>query len=286
MLSRWTNSMAVLGLVLGLQGNLLAEPGSLRILQFPGEGATWCLGINPRSEMVGEYWVGSHAYGFHLRGDTYTRIDYPGSTFSYAFDINARGDIVGTYGNGTRNFGFLLRGGEASAIEVPGSKSNGAQGINPSGDIVGWTTSLADNKTRAYALRAGEFQQFLVPGAGSTSAFGISPQGDIVGNFGAGGKTHGFVLSREGVFTTVDFPDSRTVNTTLYKMTASGDVAGTAWLSNGEVHGFIWKDGVLTPFDYPGSAGTMVHGINSEGESCGMVKPTATSAWGGFARTW
>jgi hypothetical protein len=107
-----------------------------------------------------------------------------------------------------------------------------------------------------------------------------------VGNYGSGGKTHGFILSPDDVFTTVDFPDPRTVNTTLYKMSASGDVAGTVWLSNGEVHGFVWKNGVSTRSDYPGSAGTMIHGINSEGEFCGMVKPTAATPWGGFAWTW
>lgn len=285
MLLRWTKSIAALGLVLGLQSNLFAEAGSPRILQFPGEGATWCLGINPRGEMVGEYFVGSRPYGFHLRGDTYTRIDYPGSTSSYAFDTNARGDIVGTYNNGTRYLGFLFRDSAMTSIEVPGSNGNGAQGINPSGDIVGWTT-LLDGKTHGYLLRAGVFHDILFPGANSTSAFGISPQGDIVGNYGAGGKTHGFVLSRDGEFSSVDFPDPRTVNTTLYKMSASGDVAGTAWLSNGEVHGLIWKDGVLTQFDYPGSVGTMVHGINSEGEFCGMVKPTSAAPWGGFTYTW
>ncbi|MCC6367668.1 MAG: hypothetical protein IT165_29445 [Bryobacterales bacterium] len=286
MVLRWTNSIAALGLVLGLQGNLFAETGSLRILQFPGEGATWCLGTNPRGEMVGEYFVGSRPYGFHLSGDTYTRIDYPGSTSSYAFDVNARGDIVGTYNNGIRNLGFLYQKGIVTSIEVPGSKGNGAQGINPSGDNVGWSTALADNKTRGFLLREGIFYDILVPGASSTSAFGISPQGDIVGNYGSAGKIHGFLLSRDGVFTTVDFPDARTTNTTLYKMSAPGDVAGTAWLSNGEVHGFLWKDGVLKPFDYPGSVGTMVHGINSEGEFCGMVKLTVTTPWGGFAWHW
>ena len=90
-----TKSIAALYLALALQGTTFAQPGSPRILQFPGGGATWCLGMNARGDMVGEYFVGARAYGFHLRGDTYTQIDVPGSTFSYAFDTNPQGDIVG-----------------------------------------------------------------------------------------------------------------------------------------------------------------------------------------------
>jgi hypothetical protein len=40
--------------------------------------------------------------------------------------------------------------------------------------------------------------------------------------------------------------------------------------------------------DYPGAVQTMNHGLNDQGDTCGMMSfsPAAPIVWGGFAHTW
>src|SRR5260221_477670 len=79
------------------------------------------------------------------------------------------------------------------------------------------------------------------PGAAYTYVNGISPRGDLVGQYAAtlngSGPNHGFVLSRGGVFTTVDFPGG--VSSLGIGMNSRGDVLGSYSKIDNVVHTFV-----------------------------------------------
>jgi hypothetical protein len=53
---------------------------------------------------------------------------------------------------------------------------------------------------------AATFISFDVPGSTGTFPLDINADGDIVGRYGSGGRTHGFVRTADGAFTTIDYP--------------------------------------------------------------------------------
>ena len=104
--------------------------------------------------------------------NTFTQIDFPGAAETAARGINPRGDIVGSFedaGGGVHGF-LLSKNGAFSTIDFPGSPNTVANGINPSGDIVG---------------------------------FYLDPAGPPAG---PGAIFHGFLLSENGAFSTIDAP--------------------------------------------------------------------------------
>jgi probable HAF family extracellular repeat protein len=74
-------------------------------------------------------------------------------------------------------------------------------GLNPRGDLVGVYCDTApctnaSTDDHGFLLRQGEFIPINYPGSKESGAFGINARGDIVGYYvGAGGVTHGFLLS-------------------------------------------------------------------------------------------
>ena len=60
------------------------------------------------------------------------------------------------------------------------------------------------------AFGQGAFTAIDFPGASYTEANGISPRGHVIGDYAAtltgSGPHDGFVLSRDGIFTTIDYP--------------------------------------------------------------------------------
>lgn len=292
-------------LFLGGAFTALAQPGNWQILKYPDLAGpvdrTWCFGMNPRGDMAGYYVApGAPSRGFLLSQGTYSTIQVPGSTSTTAWGINARGEIVGDYwdiiGGVAAEHGFLLSQGKLTTIDIPGQKMSHLRDINPRGDIVG---SYMDqippvpSVTRGF-LRSkdGAITEVHFPGATGTQVFGINPQGDMVGEYGAAGTTHGFVRTKAGAMFALDYPGA--TFTSAWKISASGEVVGYYWDAGNPYktsHGFVWRDGVFEQKDYPGAVHTMIHGLNSEGELCGMVSftplgPPNLISWGGFSRTW
>jgi uncharacterized membrane protein len=166
-----------------------------------------------------------------------------------------------------------------TSIDCPGAAITTARSINNHGEIVGvhWR--------RAVLIKGGEcipLAPTTVLGARPSEAFKINDRGDVVGNFyGYDGFHHGFLLSKEGVLTTLDFPGAS--ETYAYGINESGTVAGCwnlldsdgNWLAG---HGFIWKDGSFSQVDFPGSfAATAVSGINARGDLVGNWGPDISS---------
>jgi hypothetical protein len=112
------------------------------------------------------------------------------------------------------------------SVDVPGATLTNAQGINAAGDIVGFYANASG--THGFALSGGMLATIDYPGAAYTDARGINSQGEIVGAYRLPGEPavnfHGYVRSREGLFTPVDFPGH--TNTIPQRITSTGLIVG------------------------------------------------------------
>lgn len=171
---------------------------------------------------------------------TFTNIDFPGGTLTTARGINDKGEIVGAYRITPPRHALLIKAGQYIPLAP--------------------TTILATHLSEA---------------------FKSNDRGDVVGDFvGDDGFLHGFLLSKKGVVTTLDFPGAS--DTAAYGINESGTVVGQWDLldSNGNLlinHGFVWKNGSFTQVDFPGSGDTYLFGINARGDLVGGWDSGVTS---------
>ena len=126
---------------------------------------------------------------------------------------------------------LVAQGGENKAFEyhsfdVPDAVSTSPQGINARGDIVG--VYVRSGVSHGFLWREGTVTTIDYPGAAYTDARGINAQGDIVGAYRMPGEPgvnlHGYLLSRHGEFSRLDFPGH--TNTIPQRITATGVVLG------------------------------------------------------------
>ena len=114
--------------------------------------------------------------------------------------------------------------------------------------------------------------RFNYPGAASSAASGINDAGAVVGYFlvpGAG-YANGFERYPDGTFTApIIYPGSTVYQTIPTAIDNNGTIAGWYNTEPGSTHGFFYKEGVFTSFDYPGANYTTITGINDAGDFVG-----------------
>jgi len=108
------------------------------------------------------------------------------------------------------------------------------------------------------------------PGAVATSLNGgPNPQGTSVGSYtDTSNITHGFTLTKKGVFTSFDPPGSTL--TTPNFISPQGIIVGSYNDSSSVSHGFVLNGGKYTTLDFPGAAGTTLTGLNPSGKMSGF----------------
>ena len=210
-------------------------------------------------------------------------------------------------------------------IAHPNATATTAWGINASGDVVGDFVDAAGRR-HGFLLHSGEFTTLDIAG-GLTSARGISPGGDIVGVYRHASEpavnAHGFLLSRQGDTTFIDFPGH--TNTIPQRILPDGTLLGCRhdndtmgsmkgvvfdrggpseitefasmnngatpdrrlivglWTNGPRGEGFTIADGVFATFVVPGSDFTAAWDVNPAGEIAG-VQHTGTG-FHGFVQT-
>jgi hypothetical protein len=108
------------------------------------------------------------------------------------------------------------------------------------------------------------------PGATATALIGgPNPQGTSVGSYTTSGVTHGFTLTKKGVFTSFDPPGSTLTSPGF--ISPQGVIVGQYLDSSSVSHGFILSGGHYTTVDFPVAAGTLLSGINPSGELSGAT---------------
>ena len=117
-----------------------------------------------------------------------------------------------------------------TTIDPPGAKDGNALDISPGGEIVGNYLSSVDNKWHGFVLRGGEFATIDYPRNDVTliRPGGIAPSGDITGWYSANVSgvitQHGFLLTRKGEWSTVDYPGQP--NTQWFRILPDGSLVG------------------------------------------------------------
>ena len=144
--------LVVVLILISVMPKALAGPGpdTFTAIDFPGAIATTAFGINPRGDIVGEYFDGNFVHGYLLSGGSYTLLNVPGASFAYPYGINDSEQIVGSYTLGPFTIhGFLLDHGSYTTLDVPGSVLSQMFGINNAGQIVGHDIDAAEQAGRA-----------------------------------------------------------------------------------------------------------------------------------------
>ena len=128
------------------------------------------------------------------------------------------------------------------------------------------TTSVAF----ASIASAQSYKTIDFPGATATSLNGgPNPSGTSVGSYTASGVTHGFTLTKGGVFTSFDPPGSTLTIPNF--ISPQGDIVGNYLDASNVSHGFILDGSKYTTLDFPGAAGTTLTGLNPSGEMSGFT---------------
>src|SRR5262249_20941193 len=143
-------------------------------------------------------------------------------------------------------------------------------------DVPGATlTSVNANSTHAMAgefddpagahgfiLSDGAFTQVGVPGASATVFTGINARGHLTGfYYDSQGFQPGFTRGTDVI--TMLVPPTCVFSFAFF-LNSKDQVVGFFGDGTPTTHGFVWSQGVFTPLDVPGAAGTVAAGINSE----------------------
>lgn len=125
------------------------------------------------------------------------------------------------------------------------------------------------------AVHAQSIETFDAPGSSATSPAAVNEFGRITGSFqDAGRRSHGFVRSPFGTFTTFDAPspgnDATGANTIPLAINSAGQIAGGVYAARDGVlveRGFVRNEyGTITEFDAaPGALQTTAQAINAHG---------------------
>ena len=154
--------------------------------------ATFALGIDNASDLVGGAGTIYTTKGFEMRNGRFKNLNVPGVyTYVRGTKVNNFGTIVGW----TDVDGFMCRNNSCKIIDYPGASQTALWGINDKGVVVGWY-STSGCAGCAFALKNGRFLSFSFPGAAFTSAGGINNSGQIVGAYTFDYNAwHGFVTN-------------------------------------------------------------------------------------------
>jgi probable HAF family extracellular repeat protein len=237
-------------------------------INIPGSYGTDPSAINNNGQIVGTaYLVPGHPDGFLWSNGTFSLLDYPGAVATSAYGINDSGHIVGIAedANGI-GFGFEEYGGVYSPIVYPGALVTFATGINDNGQIVGWY--IDNSGGHSFEKNGTTYSSFDFPGAAcaATFAYGINNQGDIVGFCGEK-VPYEFGFEKEGNL-------YQALNFLPFGINDSGQMVGVYInFLTGFSYGMLDDHGHFGSFFFPGyypsQGGTVVTGINDQGEVVG-----------------
>jgi probable HAF family extracellular repeat protein len=276
----------------------LLAGGRYTTIRVPGARThAYANGINDRGQIAGGFDNPSsdgpdgRGHAMVLRRDgSLLRFDVRGAVATLANKINDRGQVVGGFNPtdisigvpGTKGF---LRGPRGlQVITVPGSIETQALGINNLGVVVGEYID-ADGSFHGFRWKHGRFTTIDGPGSLGGAVFDVNDRGHMVGAyFTDSGGARGFLL-RNGSYRTFDAPYG--------PIDLPGDINNRGQIvgfsladpTGTQSHGFLLGRGVGGPFtrvDFPGTAKTIVRGIDDRGRIVGIygnpeAAPTPTA---------
>jgi hypothetical protein len=266
----------------------LAQSNAKALLSIdpPGSVDTRAFGVSAWGDIVGLYITpDGRTHGFLLSRGEYSTIDVAGSIRTNALAINVLGEVVGRYDSPDNvAHGYLLSHGALTTIDAPDAAGfTVVTDINPSGHLVGRYRGR-DGRFHGFSLIDGDFATIDYPDGIGIQGMAINPEDVIAGYYvDAAARFHGFLLDH-GSFTTIDPPGSIKTGTDggVLKINPAGDIAGN-YTASGDVpapcgcsgHGFVYRNGTFSSFDFPGAIATFNQGINPRGDVVGIYMDRA-----------
>ena len=223
---------------------------------------------------------------------TFTTFDPPGSTFTLPSAITPTRVIIGCYLDASGvTHGFLRTpSGSFTTIDVPGSTFTYATGITPGGVIIGWYGDASGGDHGFLRALDGSITSFDLPPGGLIFplwiALGpppsVNPAGAIAGSyFDASFVEHGFLRTRDGTFTTIDFPGA--FFTEALAINPAGVIVGDFCNAVTCFQSFVrTPDGTFTVINANASGGTGINpagaitGGTLDGSGCYLQRPDGT----------
>ena len=249
-------------------------------VDYPGATITRLVGLNDHREIVGNYTLPGgvrHAL-IYLKGKL-TALDpngILGSHMSAANQINDRGDISGWYVDEVGRHGYVLRDGVVNTIDYPGASFTQVNGVTDTDAVIGHFIG-SDGHFHGFVLQDGAFRQIDFPGANDTFPFYMNAGGDIAGEWTpfSGVAGHGFILTKDGQWTSFDAPGAPDNSTFAIGINDRGLVLGEFFQSSGLPRVFVVRSSQLQSLeafsfiDFPWQA-SFPETINNSGAFVGF----------------
>ena len=150
-------------------------------------------------------------HGFVLSKGVFTQIDVPGAIFTSVNGVNGeRPACRHLHRRATGAFhGFFWSKGVFTTLDAPGSIRTSPSSSTRRGQVVGVIPGCRQRPSRVRLEGGHLHHDRCARRATATSVIGINDHGEVVGTYvDATATVHGFVLSKKGVYTTLDVPDA------------------------------------------------------------------------------
>jgi len=200
-----------------------------------------------------------------------------GDDLTFNYGINDEGNLAGAYVDSSGvEHGFEDTPSGPVTIDYPGATETVATGLNNLGQVVG-----AYNTPESGFLYTGPGQFTSVncpapvcPGIRDSYPTGINDAGWIVGDWDAANNPGSGFLYKGGQYQLISHPGA--VYTNVNGINGDGHIVGE-WLDgNGIGHGYIYYKGSFQKqIDAPGGTGTVLCGINNNGQILGASGDTS-----------
>jgi len=188
----------------GTHGFVLAQDGTVTLIDVPGGSSTAVYGMNAAGTIVGSFAPpsGAEESGFVLAGGSYTRYDVPGAFDTDLSGITDAGVLIGSYrlwsnGNVGQPFvGFIDDGHARTDVRVPGAFDTVLTGINAQGWLCGYFDVAGTQGFKGYVFDGSTYTQIAPPGATSTYVWHLRDDGRVVGfSYFADGSEASFIAT-------------------------------------------------------------------------------------------
>jgi uncharacterized membrane protein len=206
---------------------------------------------------------------------SYATITFPQASFTVVMGVNPAGDIVGMYRDQSgKTRGFVRRREAFASVDYPDAVFTQVRGINAAGDVVGAYRLAGEPDANLHGFilnQQGRFTRVDVPGHTSTVAVRLLADSTIVGCFHDADATRGmYGMTLAGTkVSSIDRATSMHMGATPDGKTIVGFFTDTM-----ATRGYVLEEGILTPFDAPGSTLTSAQDINGFGAIAGFYRDT------------
>jgi probable HAF family extracellular repeat protein len=263
------------------EGTGLVDLGTL------GGAVSTAVAINQAGWVAGSATVPSdlEEHAFLFNGSQMVDLGTLGGSFSTAVDVNAGGQVTGSsYLAGDLSaHAFLYSGGVMGDLGSLGGSYSAAASLNDQGLVVGEASTNGDREVHAFLYNNGSLVDLGTLGGSFSTAYTVNDAGRVAGDSTTPSDAayHGFVYDA-GVLVDLgtlggDYSSVRDLNNV-------GQVVGESADGNGDLHAFLWENGVMTDLNTLLPAGSdwellSARLVNDVGEVVGVGLYQGQSEW-------